>query len=688
MSYATRPPTTYARRKSRSKIHDATRTDLPSSPLEELSPTAQDITLSEMSRRMRKRSRLAISGSQEFATRHAAEPMYKKTKSADSYGDLSALKGSLPSTPATLERPLLPLGTQQIYDSIFETPDITTVNDTIAKTFEAPQGPDQMSPIPLARRMHMLSRASSRNLKENPGRSLRLGLASPFSSRPGSRASSPFRASKPRPVSHVKARTLSTNIPKLKNISSSINRPVIPFDHDSILDNTYATSAPMSVSQPTLHTRTSSIPVMSSALFDDITPQDWLVPPKALSCSPSASSNEAELDSFQAEHPSFYFDLPVKASTPSRKRSTTVTQKSFLQHNDSALSSSDLDSDVVMGDSTSLTLHQPRRRRRTIVHMSSDSIFSTALDFSAYTSDDQRNVPVDPLSPQTQALNINTLVPHLEPAFSPAFMSATVTHPATPDACATAPASPVSVSSKLSTPSVIPIVESHSTSVLCRSHSLPSQPAADAELRDMFTMLELAGTLCSSYVLFLTALSCTIYPDEVHCGDLHPENGRISTGDSKRLGHTTEQNHSRKRGDTIRASDFPRPSAPCDRASASHASSSVAIPERPPATRRTRSGTVTLAVQSQPIEVIVTDGIRKPCPAARIATRRRAASRRTHGRATIIMKIDDEPLPPQGSDEEDDELLLTGQTWKDPPKGSSREHLSQRRRTNLSVIGD
>ena len=30
---------------------------------------------------------------------------------------------------------------------------------------------------------------------------------------------------------------------------------------------------------------------------------------------------------------------------------------------------------------------------------------------------------------------------------------------------------------------------------------------------------------------------------------------------------------------------------------------------------------------------------------------------------TIKMRIDNDPLPPQGSDEEDDELLLTGETW-------------------------
>ena len=77
-------------------------------------------------------------------------------------------------------------------------------------------------------------------------------------------------------------------------------------------------------------------------------------------------------------------------------------------------------------------------------------------------------------------------------------------------------------------------------------------------------------------------------------------------------------------------------------------------------------GTVTLAsVQSQPIEVLITDGNRNVRSRSRTRARKQGSSRRAPGPATIIMKIEDEPLTPQASDEDDDELLLTGQIWTD-----------------------
>ena len=106
-------------------------------------------------------------------------------------------------------------------------------------------------------------------------------------------------------------------------------------------------------------------------------------------------------------------------------------------------------------------------------------------------------------------------------------------------------------------------------------------------------------------------------------------------------GRAEAQTHRRKRGDTIRASDFARPVASFESASATVPSTARADAEgvlAAPQTRRTRSGTVTLA---------------KPAPAARARAGKRAGKL-----ATIPMKVDDNPLTPQGSDEEDDELLL------------------------------
>lgn len=137
-------------------------------------------------------------------------------------------------------------------------------------------------------------------------------------------------------------------------------------------------------------------------------------------------------------------------------------------------------------------------------------------------------------------------------------------------------------------------------------------------------------------------------------------------GGAAHLGRPTEQTHRRRRGDTIRASDFVRPSVSFVGAPSTRASASTAEPRVRPTNRRARSGTVTLAsVQSQPIEVLITDSNRNVRSRSRTRVRKQGSSRRAPGPATIIMKIEDEPLTPQASDEDDDELLLTGQIWTD-----------------------
>lgn len=113
--------------------------------------------------------------------------------------------------------------------------------------------------------------------------------------------------------------------------------------------------------------------------------------------------------------------------------------------------------------------------------------------------------------------------------------------------------------------------------------------------------------------------------------------------------------HRRKRGDTIRAADFARPSQPLEAVSPMQFSArSSHVDILPPNTRRTRSGTVTLAKSA------IRQGISIQPAAARTKT-----SRRTGGIPTIKMRIED-PLPKQASDEEDDELLIKHDTiWRE-----------------------
>ena len=429
MFHATKPPaTTYARRKSRAKQQDHSEiTNNQSSPLEELPPDAQDITLTEMSRRMKKRSRIVLSASQESTERAVAEPVLKKSRSTPSSHHEAVRKSHTASPAIASESLLLTFETDQVDDSIFTTPDLPVRKMIVPGEVEPSTIQDPLSPIPIARRM--LSRTSSRNLKENSRRN----LASPFHSRPGSRPSSPYHTRQPnRTAAHAKTRTLSTDLKKKSGLADKTGL----IGRSSIPNTTCDASAPASLSHTTHHARTTSIPAITASVLDGIAPEDWLVPPTALSRSPSvALLDDLELDTFQAEHPSFYFDAPVKASTPPRKRSATVTQASYKTQLQApfgiaptAQEAHPSDNDRMVMDEDDASKRQSRRRRRTMIHMSSDSIFSSALDFSAYQTGDsltkQLHTESDTAATATGAVSTpfvasGAIAPTLDPAFSP-----------------------------------------------------------------------------------------------------------------------------------------------------------------------------------------------------------------------------------------------------------------------------
>jgi hypothetical protein len=110
----------------------------------------------------------------------------------------------------------------------------------------------------------------------------------------------------------------------------------------------------------------------------------------------------------------------------------------------------------------------------------------------------------------------------------------------------------------------------------------------------------------------------------------------------------------RRRRDTIRATDFVGPSEPKPDEAVSpmqFSSRSTHVDILPPNTRRTRSGTVTLA--------------KGHTNSVQLGTTRPKLSRRPGNLPTIKMRIES-PLPQQGSDEEDDELLIKHDTvWQD-----------------------
>ena len=197
--------TTYARRGNRAVVQPGKESQRSSSPLVDLSPSTEDVTIEEMSRRMKKRSR-QVTGDSLMCTSGTpggnidkCSPLAKKSKQhsmqeADSLFDPTADTQDAPSTPLRQsKRALLPLATQRIENSMFETPCLP--DKSLVKSYVIPLADDPISPVPIGRQI--LSRTTSRNLKENASRerAFRRSLASPFNSRPPSRSPSPVKSS-------------------------------------------------------------------------------------------------------------------------------------------------------------------------------------------------------------------------------------------------------------------------------------------------------------------------------------------------------------------------------------------------------------------------------------------------------------------------------------------------------------
>lgn len=155
-----RQPVTYSRK--RTKARCAKKPETASSPLRNIEDLEEDITFSEMSHRMLKRAR-------RLSNPEVVSSSSKKQK--------SSANGHSPSK--------------------YETPHPSVLTEAQKFKLNSSKGvpvhPDQFSPLPNAPRM--ISRTSSRNLKENasrraPGKN-KATLASPYNSRPGSAYSSP-----------------------------------------------------------------------------------------------------------------------------------------------------------------------------------------------------------------------------------------------------------------------------------------------------------------------------------------------------------------------------------------------------------------------------------------------------------------------------------------------------------------
>ncbi|KAG2362192.1 hypothetical protein BDR07DRAFT_1065099 [Suillus spraguei] len=308
---------TYAHKRGRTKAS----AKLLSSPLEALPPDHDDITRSEMSRRMLKRSRVVANEDHDAiglkcrVVKRARQAVELNAPGAEA--DVDAFQTPFPSAeyvhPSSVTRPVIQ---------------------------------EEFSPVPNVKRI--LSRTSSRNLKEN---STSLPLASPFHSRPSSPHTSSTTKAKARssriPL-HLKSRTLSgafqrndsaytrrklshkdstisLNDRKLSRKDSAIS---LNYTRLSRKKSTLSLNEPVGYS-PSKHQRRPSSPD-PSYMLTHIVQQDWISPSNELVI--NASICEPDPDSIIRSNPAqslsvspFLVDHPQFFSTPPHSRSGSRT---------------------------------------------------------------------------------------------------------------------------------------------------------------------------------------------------------------------------------------------------------------------------------------------------------------------------------------------------------------------------
>lgn len=346
--------------------------------------------MTEMTHRMQKRSRQAASSNTD--DEGLAGEDLQKLKKAKSGGP------NVPYSPATLNAPG-PLDVDKSStclsqgpgksDMVFCTPRLPACSDYAMMPSSVPRSAySELSPLPAAH--HMLSRTSSRHLKENRQHA----LGSPFSSRPSSRAASPFMAQgkgkgkgkTQGPSRHVKSRS-TLSVPDTRTVNAA--RALHPVSASDTTTEDVTTHQRPPASGLAAHHRTGSIPNVSSTRADD-----WLAH--------SATLHKDITISASPTHSSFFLNVPNDTSTPPQNRCpTTSAMRLETQDYDLTLSDMSLASVVSSGAYTQSRLSSPesnaaprppitRMRRRTITNPSGGGLFSSILDFSGSAADEQR----------------------------------------------------------------------------------------------------------------------------------------------------------------------------------------------------------------------------------------------------------------------------------------------------------
>lgn len=333
-----------------------------SSPLEVLPPELDDLTRTQMARRMLKRSRRVALAEQleDKNVEHIREHLAKRIKRTQEH------VSNVESTGA-------PIDMHPQDDITFQTP-FASSQSVRESAVTKPLVPEQLSPVPAVKRV--MSRTSSRNLKENSSHSQT--LASPFSSRPGSAASSPKRNDRGRSSRRVSRSSLHPKSRTLSGVFKENTRRVSRKGSTLSLKDTDRKHPDRHIK----HQRYPSSP-STSYMRSQFTQEDWIARPKAL----SRTFDDDELPSpgrSVHSNASFYNDHPQYCSTPATSRLRKLRDLHGRQiRTDNPLASSSLrqDSAEAGGLDTEMMDGTVPPRRQTI-HLSENSIFSSSDEFT------------------------------------------------------------------------------------------------------------------------------------------------------------------------------------------------------------------------------------------------------------------------------------------------------------------
>lgn len=342
---------TYAHKRRR--VHNASK-KLLSSPLEVLPPDADDLTRTQMAHRMLKRSRrVALTEQLEDANvEHIREHLAKRIKRTQER--VSNPEPAEASFNVSLQD-----------DVTFQTP-FPSSQSVRESAVAVPPVPEQLSPVPFAKRV--MSRTSSRNLKENSSQSQT--LASPFSSRPGSAAPSPKRKSRGRSSRRVSRISLHAKSRTLSGVFKENTRRISRKDSTVSLKDTSKEPSPRHIK----HQRYPSSP-SASCMRPQFPQEDWIAPPKAFF---RPFDDYDEPTSPGGSNASFYIDQPQSCSTPALSRLRKLPDlhgrqtRTFSLRKDSPEAAA-LDVDMLDGT-------VPPRRQT--IRLSGNSIFSSSDEFT------------------------------------------------------------------------------------------------------------------------------------------------------------------------------------------------------------------------------------------------------------------------------------------------------------------